>query len=107
MERSHEPCSNDRGWADWRRPAERGCRRTRSEDLLALGARAYTLGTRSAEAPMRCRACRARLSYEDNYCRKCGAAVDVYDVEVVQTGPARQVTALRQAAIPVVARGTA
>ena len=56
---------------------------------------------------MRCRACAARLTYDDNYCRKCGAAADVIDVEVVQSTPARQVATLRQAAMPVVAQGTA
>ena len=43
---------------------------------------------------MRCRACELLLDIEDNYCRKCGAAVRVLDVtpvpqraEVVRVGP--------------------
>jgi predicted amidophosphoribosyltransferase len=56
---------------------------------------------------MDCRACHARLEYNDNYCRKCGAAVDIVEVEVIRSLPARQVSAiatLRQAALPVVAQ---
>ncbi len=56
---------------------------------------------------MDCHACHTRLEYKDNYCRKCGAAVDIVEVEVVHRSPARQVSAvstLRQAALPVVAR---
>ena len=54
---------------------------------------------------MDCRACHARLEFNDNYCRKCGAAVDIVDVEVVRTTQARQVATLRAAAMPVVAQG--
>ncbi len=56
---------------------------------------------------MDCRACHARLEYNDNYCRKCGAAVDIVEVEVIRSLPSRQVSAvstLRQAALPVVAQ---
>lgn len=56
---------------------------------------------------MRCRSCHARLAYEDNYCRKCGAAVDVVEVEVVRSSPARELSTIRTAAMPVVAQGTA
>jgi hypothetical protein len=56
---------------------------------------------------MRCRSCQARLTYEDNYCRKCGAAVDIVEVEVVRSSPARELSTIRAAAVPVVAQGTA
>jgi hypothetical protein len=51
---------------------------------------------------MQCRTCRARLTVEDNYCRKCGAAVEVIDVQVVRTTPAGPVATLRSAALPIV-----
>jgi hypothetical protein len=54
--------------------------------------------------PMRCRTCRARLEYADNFCRKCGAAAEIIEVEVIGSTPGRQVAPLR-AALPVVARG--
>ena len=54
---------------------------------------------------MRCRACQARLDYDDNYCRKCGAAVEILDIEVVRGGPVRPVTSLRAAAVPAVTSG--
>ncbi len=57
---------------------------------------------------MNCRSCRVRLEYDDNYCRKCGAAVDIVEVEVIRSSPARQlstVSTMRQAALPVVAQG--
>lgn len=53
---------------------------------------------------MLCRTCHCRLDYQDNYCRKCGAAAEVVDVEVIRSTPGRQVAPLR-AALPVVTRG--
>ncbi len=53
---------------------------------------------------MQCRTCHARLDGADNYCRKCGAAAEIIDVEVVRSTPGRQITPLR-AALPVVTRG--
>ncbi len=56
---------------------------------------------------MDCHGCHARLEYNDNYCRKCGTAVDIVEVEVIRSLPARQVSAvstLRHAALPVVAQ---
>jgi hypothetical protein len=50
---------------------------------------------------MRCRACRARLGETDNYCRKCGAAVEYIDVPVLRREPAGQLAQLRAAALPV------
>jgi hypothetical protein len=47
------------------------------------------------------------MEYEDNYCRKCGAAVDVVEVELVRSSQSREVSTIRKAALPVVARGTA
>lgn len=54
---------------------------------------------------MHCRSCHDRLEFNDNYCRKCGAAVDIVDVEVIRASQARQVATLRAAALPVVAQG--
>jgi len=54
---------------------------------------------------MNCRSCHARLQFNDNYCRKCGAAVDIVDVEVIRTSQSRQVSTIRAAAVPVVAQG--
>jgi hypothetical protein len=51
---------------------------------------------------MQCRSCHVRLDYEDNYCRKCGAAVEILDVQVVHSEPAGPVSTLRAAALPVV-----
>src|SRR5205823_1711400 len=59
----------------------------------------------AGEAIMRCRSCHAHLSDNDNYCRKCGAAVEILDVQVVQRSPARQVANLRATAMPVVTSG--
>lgn len=56
---------------------------------------------------MRCRSCQARLAYADNYCRKCGAAVDIVEVEVLRASPPREVSTIRAAAVPAVAQGTA
>lgn len=57
--------------------------------------------------PMQCRSCRARLNEADNYCRKCGAAVEVIEVEVVRRGPALPAPTLRAAALPVLTQGAA
>ncbi|HZU77805.1 MAG TPA: hypothetical protein VFA70_13635 [Dehalococcoidia bacterium] len=54
---------------------------------------------------MLCRACHARLDYDDNYCRKCGAAVEVLDVQVVRSEPAGPLATFRDAALPVVKSG--
>lgn len=51
---------------------------------------------------MRCRACHARLTPADNYCRKCGAAIEYIDTQVVRTAPAGPAATLRAAALPVV-----
>jgi hypothetical protein len=62
----------------------------------------------AVEGCMNCRSCRARLAFDDNYCRKCGAAVDIVEVEVIRSSPSRQlstVSTMRQAALPVVAQG--
>ena len=56
---------------------------------------------------MRCRACHVRLQPADNYCRKCGAAVDYIDVPVVRSEPAGPVAQLRAAALPVATQGAA
>ena len=56
---------------------------------------------------MHCRACRARLNEADNYCRKCGAAVEVIEVEVVRRGPSLPAPTLREAALPVLTQGAA
>lgn len=56
---------------------------------------------------MHCRSCRARLTYADNYCRKCGAAVEIVDVQVVHAAPGGPVSALREAALPAVTQGAA
>jgi hypothetical protein len=56
---------------------------------------------------MRCRACHARMQPIDNYCRKCGAAVEYIDVPVVREELAGPVAQLRAAALPVATRGAA
>ncbi len=56
---------------------------------------------------MHCRSCRARLNDVDNYCRKCGAAVEIIDVEVVRRGSAPVAPTLREAALPVLTQGAA
>jgi hypothetical protein len=56
---------------------------------------------------MRCRACHARMQPIDNYCRKCGAAVEYIDVPVVRDELAGPVAQLRAAALPVATRGAA
>ncbi len=56
---------------------------------------------------MQCRSCHARLNEADNYCRKCGAAVEIIDVEVVRRGPALPAPTLREAALPVLTQGAA
>jgi len=56
---------------------------------------------------MQCRSCRARLNEADNYCRKCGAAVEIIEVEVVRRGPALPAPTLREAALPVLTQGAA
>lgn len=56
---------------------------------------------------MRCRACRARMTPADNYCRKCGASVEYIDVQVVGTEPAGPVATVRAAALPVAKQGAA
>ncbi|HLZ70477.1 MAG TPA: hypothetical protein VKV26_11305 [Dehalococcoidia bacterium] len=56
---------------------------------------------------MHCRSCRARLNEADNYCRKCGAAVEILDVEVVRRGPAAPAPTLREAALPMLTQGAA
>ena len=56
---------------------------------------------------MQCRSCRARLLYTDNYCRKCGAAVEIVTAEVVRVTPGGPVSTLREAALPAVTQGAA
>jgi hypothetical protein len=60
--------------------------------------------------PMQCRSCRAWLNEADNYCRKCGAAVEmieVIDASVVRRGPAQPAPTLREAALPMLTQGAA
>jgi hypothetical protein len=47
------------------------------------------------------------LNEADNYCRKCGAAVEIVDVAVVRHGPAAPVSTLRAVALPAVTQGAA
>jgi hypothetical protein len=52
-----------------------------------------------------CRACGRSLHHDDNYCRKCGAAVDVFELDVVSAPPPGPVATLRAAAVPAVTSG--
>jgi hypothetical protein len=56
---------------------------------------------------MQCRSCRARLADADNYCRKCGAAVEIIDVDVVRRGPASPAPTFRDTALPALTQGAA
>jgi hypothetical protein len=69
--------------------------------------RSCDLDIGTGDEAMQCRSCHSRLEYADNYCRKCGTAVDIVEVEVVRASASREVSALRAAALPVVAQGTA
>src|SRR4051794_26623072 len=56
-------------------------------------------------AAIECRSCGVRLHHQDNYCRKCGAAVDVFETQLVEPAPPGPVATLRAAAVPAVTSG--
>jgi len=55
---------------------------------------------------MRCRSCQARLEYDDNYCRKCGVAAEVYGLQVINAAPPAPPATFREVAVPAVAQAT-
>src|SRR6476661_5041343 len=72
--------------------------------LATVGAFQHS-ATRNQDRPMQCSHCGLSMSPDDNFCRKCGAAVDVIDVPAVrgEAVPAR----VWRGAGPALVRGAA